>query len=846
MNISSFGQYIQGFYNVLLRKEPRLQLLSDKLQGNLKIDIIVLTGVLSSLSYILSNQYSYEFFPIVAISLLLIVLRYKKHYFLIKLFCLAVTISLPWFRKFYKGPEISLFNQFSVSFSPFTVMLFTESYLITVLCSMHSYFFCLVNSKDMLEDYGTYVNDFHQPLRYLLSKYNSINIFVFCIVSFISYQRQSLLKKVLIQQEENEKLLKEMEKKTGELEKHNRERSKFLLGLSHEFRNPINAALGNIELADGKSTDDSVKKYLTNCKTSIEMLFHLVSNVLDSTKLEDGILEWNPGPKNSRTMLLKVWDIVKNLFDKQDLIGEFYIHKNIPKTIVMDSHFFIKVLLNLILNSIKYTNEGGVMVVVSWIAGDHDIEALLYPSEPFSSRFWSAYPGKKRASANNTTINLTSPVQSNDPNPANLNPDTDVPYENAFGLSQCLMEHTFTNRPLMSLTESFQNASNQYDKLTNKQDHKSLSMNNTLDQEQGPSRKKGFIKVEVYDSGCGIESELLKHCIFKKHASTQVSTEDRLGLGLGLWLTKNLCESKGGRIKALSEKDKGSLFTVVIPLESTHSPQILADTRSINAMTLQPKTKLTALVVDDDRYNREISTIFLGKAGVIVKEEATNGLEAVKIFTSKPSNYFDFIVMDLEMPVMNGKEAIRKIRQFEKNNKRPPAKIVVATGNCNLEEYSVCMNPAGDIRANLFYRKPLTKKDFEEFVEVIRKDKPQGDICMAIKGDPMMNEILENFLKTKEISFLCANSIAEAKEFCMEFKSRLKWIFLSPKVVEDDIQAIVQLKSVLETEMARVEIFGLNDFLIDRNRHHYQNYGIRKILDYPLTNEVLKEIFEQK
>jgi CheY-like chemotaxis protein len=99
-----------------------------------------------------------------------------------------------------------------------------------------------------------------------------------------------------------------------------------------------------------------------------------------------------------------------------------------------------------------------------------------------------------------------------------------------------------------------------------------------------------------------------------------------------------------------------------------------------------------ALVVDDDKYNRDLNIQFLEKNGVLVEDSAVNGEQAVSIFRSRPAGFFDFIVMDLEMPVMNGKDAIAKIRKLEKKLNRLPVFIVIVTGNVDLREYNMCMD----------------------------------------------------------------------------------------------------------------------------------------------------------
>ena len=104
-----------------------------------------------------------------------------------------------------------------------------------------------------------------------------------------------------------------------------------------------------------------------------------------------------------------------------------------------------------------------------------------------------------------------------------------------------------------------------------------------------------------------------------------------------------------------SKKNEGSTFVILIPMES-----VITNDRLKRSKTLLPRITIsnphtTTMVVDDDKYNRDLNKQFLQKAGVSIEDEAANGEKAVEIFKSRPMYFYDFIVMDLEMPVMNGK-----------------------------------------------------------------------------------------------------------------------------------------------------------------------------------------------
>lgn len=215
--------------------------------------------------------------------------------------------------------------------------------------------------------------------------------------------------------------------------------------------------------------------------------------------------------------------------------------------------------------------------------------------------------------------------------------------------------------------------------------------------------ENGVLMIRVQDTGCGIKKDH-QTMIFEKFSHVNSSKQlKKLGLGLGLWVSKMIVNSHKGEILLDSQEGKGSCFTAMIPAASSYSE--LIDEIDLSESPGK-KSKTRALVVEDFPINQTINAEMLKKYGIGEVVIAQNGLEAVKIFQEKGFNYFDVITMDLEMPVMKGKDAIAEIRRLENLSKAPGSKIVIISGNAIEKEMQECTDPTGNIRAEAFLTKP--------------------------------------------------------------------------------------------------------------------------------------------
>lgn len=169
----------------------------------------------------------------------------------------------------------------------------------------------------------------------------------------------------------------------------------------------------------------------------------------------------------------------------------------------------------------------------------------------------------------------------------------------------------------------------------------------------------------IEDTGIGMSEEFQKHLFepfTQEHSDARTSYK---GTGLGMAITKGLVEQMGGTISVESELDKGSRFTIVLPIRIDEEQKQEDDAPKAEAPA--DVSGMRVLLVEDNELNREIVQYMLEDAGVTVVN-AENGQAAVDAFAQSQPEAFDCILMDVMMPKMNGIEATRIIRRMERRD----------------------------------------------------------------------------------------------------------------------------------------------------------------------------------
>ncbi|NQU59338.1 MAG: response regulator [Rhodospirillales bacterium] len=200
----------------------------------------------------------------------------------------------------------------------------------------------------------------------------------------------------------------------------------------------------------------------------------------------------------------------------------------------------------------------------------------------------------------------------------------------------------------------------------------------------------------VRDTGCGIPEDK-QSTLFDPFTQIDGSlTRSQGGTGLGLAISKKLVDGMGGKINMESEPGKGSIFRFSIKLR-------IADQTAINDAAPQAQfeqgvgeteidlSERRVLLVEDDEINQQIAVAFLTGAGITV-ETASDGLQAIEILNENPTG-FDIVLMDIQMPVMDGVAATKEIRKKWPSKNLP---IIALTAHAFEEERQRCLKAGMD------------------------------------------------------------------------------------------------------------------------------------------------------
>lgn len=209
----------------------------------------------------------------------------------------------------------------------------------------------------------------------------------------------------------------------------------------------------------------------------------------------------------------------------------------------------------------------------------------------------------------------------------------------------------------------------------------------------------------VEDNGIGISKEFQEH-IFEQFAREATSTVSRVqGTGLGLSISKAIVDMMGGSISVESESGKGSKFTISLCFKVTDET---TDNKIISSNSIIDTNK-KILLVEDNELNFEIAKTVLEEAGFII-DGASNGKEAVDKATN---NTYDVILMDIQMPIMDGYEATKELRRL--GNRTP---IIAMTANAFSED----KKKAKEVGMDAYISKPIDVKTLVSTIMSILSD----------------------------------------------------------------------------------------------------------------------------
>lgn len=269
-------------------------------------------------------------------------------------------------------------------------------------------------------------------------------------------------------------------------------------------------------------------------------------------------------------------------------------------------------------------------------------------------------------------------------------------------------------------------------------------------------RGTSWVKIQVTDTGVGIPEDKL-HTIFESFSQADASVTRRYGgTGLGLTIVKQLVEFQNGKIHVTSKEHTGSTFSIVIPYSIGKAKTLEQVTKPTKTLKGINTSQLSVLLVEDNDINRLYAKSILKNWQCHI-DIAENGLVAIE---KVKNNFYDVVLMDIQMPVMDGYEATKGIRSMHQSMRVP---IIALTANATPRDIEKCL-AAG---MNDYLPKPFTPEDLYHKLFKDLKIRPSSkvkvpatksvpsytynlDYLRSVSGNntEFINEMITTFLQT--------------------------------------------------------------------------------------------------
>ena len=392
-------------------------------------------------------------------------------------------------------------------------------------------------------------------------------------------------------------------------------------------------------------------------------------------------------------------------FKEKKLVAKAFIDESAPKLLWIDSSRLLQILMNLLSNSVKFTPENGrISMYVSWCPSNEKKEHLLAPFKNIGPDGEPEQNKQHRSQGQNAILKRgTNDIFEEFNREEKVKRQTNLRFLQR-GLSQVINGlSTSSVYCCKTIGESWSLHKTSF--LNVEEGSQSSTISNQISGEE----KKGFLKIQITDTGSGIkENDLSK--IFGMFEQSGLGTRSfHGGTGLGLWICKNLCQKMNGDITVYSN-GKGTSFVLYVPVNNGK-----IDTTTTQRHPSATREKIKALVVDDYSVNRYLHKLLLEQEGLQVTT-ACNGIEAVEKYKAQIDDPFDFIMMDVQMPEMDGFTATRVIRQWETDNKLKKVDVYFVTGEYFNEDevVNLCRQKGGGNEGIRCLRKPIAAETLEK------------------------------------------------------------------------------------------------------------------------------------
>jgi signal transduction histidine kinase/DNA-binding response OmpR family regulator len=480
----------------------------------------------------------------------------------------------------------------------------------------------------------------------------------------------------------------ELEKAHGMAVAASKTKTEFLATMSHEIRTPMNAILGMSELLAESDLPSEQKEYVETLRRNGDHLLNLINDILDLSKVEAGKLELEESVFDLREMIERVTELMAIRAHQKGIELSHYIEGNVPRMVIGDSTRLRQVLVNMVGNAIKFTEKGEVVVEVRSPRRENSKAAELQftvrdtgigiPADKLDSIFGAFTQvdssTTRKYGGTGLGLNISKKLVEL------MNGKIRVESENGKGTKFHFT--VFVQKATESQNENEDNIPRALDKLrilvvddndTNRFILREMLKSTGAELVEAEDGIKGLAALEMSKKTNRLFDLILLDCRMPQMDGFQFAEAVQKDPALqGLTIMMLTSDDRRGNIERA--KQVGLASYIVKPIkkaellasiasilqaqkEKAPKPQILSE-----VPIPQDKNAFKILLVEDNADNRLLIQSYLKKTPYNL-EIAEDGLIA---FNKIKSQHYDLVLMDLHMPVMDGYEAVKKIREWEK------------------------------------------------------------------------------------------------------------------------------------------------------------------------------------